>query len=153
MKSAREEIRAIIYSNRSEEEILDCLKSYIALGDSRDDVERRNSIKFVDHPEFRLLGCPIKSLICKEAGVWINVAGKYGVINIVRLGAVVDGVEYRELKLGEKSLPPYFPFDSEEAMNEDQEMWNRARRQVDRAREREKMPFFKRLWSEITQKE
>ena len=67
--------------------------------------------------------------------------------------AVVGGVEYRDLKLGEKPLPHYFPFESEEAMNEHLEMVRAVRRKVDRAKARETMPFFKRFWSETTNKD
>ena len=153
MKDAREEISAIVYSARSAGAILEQLKPYITLGDSLDDVEKRNDLKFVDHPSFRGPPFEIRQLVCEEVGLWISVAGKYGVINIVRLRAIVGGVEYPDLKLGEKPLPSYFPFESEEAMNEQLEMMRAARLRVDRARAREKMPFFKRLWSEITDKD
>ena len=46
MKSALEEIRAIIYSNRSEEEILDGLKSYIALGHQMGSVLTSDTVSF-----------------------------------------------------------------------------------------------------------
>ncbi len=152
MKDARREILAIVYSPRSAGEILEDLRPYISFGDSLDDVEKRNNLKFVDHPHFRPLS-EVSTLICDEVGLWISVAGKYGVINIVRVRAIVGGVEYPDLKLGEKPLPNYFPFESEAAMNEHLEMMRAARLKVDRARAREKMPFFKRVWSEITDKD
>ena len=153
MKNAREEILAIVYSPRTGDEILEALKPYVAFGDSLDDVEKRSDLKFVDHPSFRGPPFEIRQLVCEEVGLWIGVAGKYGVINIVRLRAIVGGVEYLDLKLGEKPLPSYFPFESEEAMNEQLEMARAIRRKVDRAKAREKMPFFKRFWSEITDKD
>jgi len=154
MKNARqEEILAIIYSPRITGEILEELKPYIALGDSLNDVEKRNGLKFTNHPGFRPPPPNLEELVCQDVGLWISVAGKYGVINIVRLRAVVDGLEYPNLKLGEKPLPSYFPFESEEAMNDHLGMTRTARARVDRARAREKMPFFKRFWSEITGKD
>ena len=153
MKDAREEISAIVYSSRSADAILEELKTYLTFGDSLEELEKRNGLKFVDHPSFRGPPFEIRQLVCEEVGLWISVAGKYGVINIVRVRAIVGGVEYPDLKLGEKPLPSYFPFESEKAMNQQLEMMRAARLRVDRARAREKMPLFKRLWSEITDKD
>ena len=79
MKDARREILAIVYSPRSAGEILEDLRPYISFGDSLDDVEKRNNLKFVDHPHFRPLS-EVSTLICDDVGLWISVAGKYGVI-------------------------------------------------------------------------
>ena len=151
MKSASGEISAIVYSNRSRQEILEDLKPYIALGDSLENVAKRNDLAFVLHPNSRL--SEVEELISKEAGIWISVAGKYGIINIVRLRAVVGGVSYHELKLGEKPLPSYFPYENKAEESKDVQIMRNAFRKAERVLERKKMPFFKRLWHEITDKD
>jgi hypothetical protein len=153
MKEAKREILAIVYSPRSADEILEELKPYVSFGDSLDDVEKRNGLQFVDHPSFRGPPFQITNCVCEDVGLWISVAGTYGVINIVRLRRVLNGVAYPESKLGEKPLPRYFPFESEEAMNEHLQMVEATRRKLGKAKAREEMPFFKRFWSVITDKD
>lgn len=152
MNSAAEVISSIVYSDRSAEAILEALKPFISLGDSLEDIEQRNNLKFAQDPRFRITGS-CQHWISEEVGLSLCTARKFGVINIVRITASMGGVSFCNLKLGEKQLPSFFPYDSEAAQLKDLEVMQAVFRKNRLERERENMPFFTRLWHQITDKD
>lgn len=146
-KSAWETIYAIIYSPRTPDQMLNDLRPYIKLGDNPEDVERRCDLKFSTY-NMRHLIPGNRELVNKEAGIWVSSAKGYGIHNIVRLDAVINGLPYPMLRIGNKPLPDYYPHATKEEAEANAKLLSDGMRQA----KLRNMSFFDRIMAQITGK-